>query len=173
MSQAGSINQLMPAPGTTLFLEGDLGGQVGPNGGGVIFVVGGTNISTVGDPGTNTITINSGETPYDVTTTNATPTLIATITVANGTASTITCQFIALQNTFASTIGGTAFTVARNAGAGAILAGGAGGHQSIIDDSGGFPGISFGTSGNDVEIFVTGVAATTYDWRMVVSTTTI
>lgn len=173
MSQAGSVNQLMPPPGTTLFLEGDVGGSVGPDGGGVIFVVGGTNISTIGNPGTNTITINAGETPYDVTTVDATPTLIATVTVAAGTASNINCSFIALQDTFATTIGGTAFTVARNVGAGAVLAGGAGGHQNIIDDSAGFPEITFGVSGNDVEIFVTGVAATTYDWRMLVSMLTI
>lgn len=173
MSQAGSVNQLIPPPGTMLFLEGDLGGPVAPDGGGVIFVVGGTNISTIGTPGSNTITINAGETPYDVTTTNAVPTLIATITIANGTATNIACSFIAIQDTFATTIGGTAFTVARNAGAGAILAGGAGGHQNVIDDSAGFPEITFVTSVNDVEIFVTGVAATTYDWRMSVSTFTV
>lgn len=173
MSQAGSVNQLMPPPGTTLFLEGDLGGPVAPDGGGIIFVVGGTNISTIGTPGSNTITINAGETPNDVTTVDATPTLIATVTIAAGTAKNISCTFIAIQNTFATSIGGTAFNVARNVGVGAVLAGGAGGHQNIIDDSAGFPEITFGVSGNDVEIFVTGVAATTYDWRMLVSTLTI
>jgi len=172
MSQAGSVNQLMPPPGTMLFLEGDVGGSVGPDGGGIIFVVGGTNISTIGNPGTNTITINAGETPYDVTTVDATPTLIAAVTVAVGTAVNIDCNFVAIQDTFATAIGGSAFNVARNVGAGAVLAGGAGGHQNLIDDSGAFPAISFVVSGNDVEIFVIGVAATTYDWRMVVSTLT-
>lgn len=171
MSQAGSLNQLMPAPGTTLFLEGDVGGQVGPNGGGIIFVVGGDNISTVGNPGTNTITINSGEVAYTVTTTNATPTLIATIPVAPSTSSTISCNFTAIQDDFSTAIGGNGFNVAYNSGGGAALSGGFG-HQSVIDNSGGFPGISFGVSGNNVQIFVEGVAATTYNWRMIVSTLT-
>lgn len=173
MSQAGSLNQLMPPPGSMLFLEGDTGGAVGPDGSGVIFVVGGTNISTVGSPGSNTITINAGESPNDVTTTDDTPTLIATVTIASGRATNISCNFIALELDSSTAIGGSAFTVARNAGGGAQLSGGAGGHQNIIDNSAGFPEITFGTSGNDVQIFVTGVAATTYDWRMVVSTLTV
>lgn len=170
MSQAGVLNKNIPAPGTTLYLEGDTGGQVAPNGSGIIFVLGGDNISTIGSPGTNTITINSGETPYTVTTTNATPTLIATIAVTAGTSVTISCNFTAIQDDFSTAIGGNGFNVARNNGGGAQLSGGAGGHQSVIDNSAGFPGISFGVSGNNVEIFVVGVAATTYDWRMVVST---
>lgn len=173
MSQSGTINKNMPAPGTTLFLQPDIGGNVGPDGSGVIFVLGGTNISTTGNPGTNTITINAGETPYDVTTVDAIPTLIASITIGAGNATNISCNFIAIENDSSTAIGGTAFTVARNAGGGAQLSGGAGGHQNIIDNSGGFPEITFGTAGNDVQIFVTGVAATTYDWRMVVSTLTV
>lgn len=170
MSQSGSLNNLTPPPGTTLFLEGDQGGQVGPNGGGVIFVLGGDNISTIGSPGTNTITINSGETPYTVTTIDETPTLIATVTVTAGTSINISCNFTAVQADFSTAIGGNGFNVARNNGGGAQLSGGAGGHQSVIENTAGFPGISFGTSGNNVQVFVIGVAATTFDWRMVVST---
>ena len=173
MSQSGALNNLTPAPGTTLFLEADDGAQVPPNAGGVIFVVGGTNISTEGDVGTNTITINAGETPLDVTTVDATPTLIAFATIAAGSAVNVSCTFIAIQDTFASAIGGSAFSIVRNAGVGAVLVGGAGGHQNIIDDSNGFPGIDFAVLGNDIQIFVTGVAATTYNWRIVVSELTI
>lgn len=173
MSQSGSLNNLTPPPGTTLFLETDDSVQVPPNGGGIIFVLGGDNISTVGNAGTNTVTINAGETPYTVTTTDATPTLIASVTLGMGRCSTISCQFVALEDDSSTAIGGNAFTVGRNAGGGAQLSGGAGGHQSIIENTDGDPEIQFGTSGNDVQIFVVGVAARTYDWKMTVSTLTI
>lgn len=170
MSQAGKLNDLTPPPGTTLFLETEDSVQVPPNGSGVIFVVGGSDIITSGNAGTNTVTINSALTPYDVTTTDDTPTLIATVTVDAGHAKLISCQFLALENVFFSAIGGNSFIVGRNIGLGAVLVGGAGGHQSIVYDSGGFPRITFGTSGSDVQIFVIGVAATTYNWRMLVNT---
>lgn len=173
MSQSGIIGMLTPPPGTTLFLEGDSGGQVAPNGSGVIFVLGGTNISTVGTPGSNTITINTTQTYYTVTTTDATPTLIASVTIGMGHCSTISCQFVALEDDSSTAIGGTAFTVGRNAGGGAQLSGGAGGHQSVIENTDGDPEIVFGTSGNDVQIFVVGVAARTYDWKMSLSTITV
>lgn len=57
MSQAGKFNTNTPAPGTVLFLEGNSGGQVGPDGSGIIHVVGdGTTITIAGNPGTNTLT---------------------------------------------------------------------------------------------------------------------
>ena len=45
--------------GTVEFLAGNTGGNVGPNGSNVIDVVGGTGITVVGTPLTNTLTINS------------------------------------------------------------------------------------------------------------------
>lgn len=58
MSQAGVVN-VVSEPGVVDFLQGDTGGPVGPNGSNVIFLLGdGVNISTTGNPGTNTITIS-------------------------------------------------------------------------------------------------------------------
>jgi hypothetical protein len=57
MSQAGRYFSNSAAPGTTLFLEGNSGGQVGPDGTGTIFVVGAGDINTTGNPLTNTITV--------------------------------------------------------------------------------------------------------------------
>jgi hypothetical protein len=56
MSQGGSLS-VSSAPGVVDFLEGNMGGPVGPNASNVIFVLGSGDISVTGDPGTNTLTI--------------------------------------------------------------------------------------------------------------------
>lgn len=56
MSQAGELN-FQTSPGVVDFLEGNVGGPVGPDAGNVIFVVGSGAISVSGNPGTNTLTI--------------------------------------------------------------------------------------------------------------------
>ena len=43
--------------GTVKFLQGNSGGPVGPNGANIIFIPGGVNITTIGNAGTNTVTI--------------------------------------------------------------------------------------------------------------------
>jgi hypothetical protein len=47
-----------PAPGTVLFLEGNTGGQVGPDVTGTIFVVGSGDINVAGSPLSDTLTIS-------------------------------------------------------------------------------------------------------------------
>ena len=59
MSQAGSISSSGGAgSGDVLFLNGNTGGNVGPTVSGVINVIGVGNISVVGTPGSNTLTIS-------------------------------------------------------------------------------------------------------------------
>ena len=48
--------------GTLSFLTGDVGGAVGPDGGANINIIGGNDITTTGNPGTNTITIDASST---------------------------------------------------------------------------------------------------------------
>jgi hypothetical protein len=47
-----------PAPGTVLFLEGNTGGQVGPDVTGTIFVVGSGDVNVAGSPLSDTLTIS-------------------------------------------------------------------------------------------------------------------
>jgi len=61
--------------GAVLTLTGNSGGAVGPDGGGNINVLGGTNTTVVGTPGTNTLTINVNTTSQTV---NYTPVTHAT-----------------------------------------------------------------------------------------------
>lgn len=58
MSQAGIVD-IASAVGVIDFLEGNMGGPVGPNASNIIFVVGSGNISVSGNPGTNTLTIST------------------------------------------------------------------------------------------------------------------
>ena len=59
MSQAGSISSSGGGGSSNiLFLDGNSGGNVGPTVSGVINVIGVGNISVVGTPGTNTLTIS-------------------------------------------------------------------------------------------------------------------
>lgn len=164
MSQSGKLNDLTPPPGTTLFLEGDSGGQVAPDGSGTIFVIGGPNVEVVGTPLNNTLTINADGPSATIQTVDATPTLIASVTIDAGFAYMITTSFVALEDDQSTALGGTAFTVARNAGGGAQLSGG--GHQNIITNTPGNPEVTFATAANTVQIFVTGAAATILDWRV-------
>lgn len=62
MSQSGSASTSGGGGGgSVLFLEGNTGGEVGPDGGGIIHVVGAGTITVTGNAGTNTLTISDAE----------------------------------------------------------------------------------------------------------------
>jgi hypothetical protein len=58
MSQAGKLSSTPGSAGEILFLQGNTGGQVGPNGSSTVNIVGSGTISVTGNPGTNTLTIS-------------------------------------------------------------------------------------------------------------------
>lgn len=58
MSQAGTLE--LGARQDVETLTGDVGGAVSPDASGNITLVGGTNVTTTGNPGANTITIDAG-----------------------------------------------------------------------------------------------------------------
>jgi len=162
MSQSGLLN-LSGSVSVVLMLTGDTGGAVSPTGNN-INVIGGPGISVDGDPGTSTLTINSLGTEATVQTTDATPTLLYAVTLSASQSALLSVTIIAPQDDFSSSIGGTGLaTVRRAAAGGAVVCGGP--HSNLIEDSGGVPEIDFVANGNDIEIYVTGVAATTYNWR--------
>lgn len=59
MSQQGTLSDNTSPAADIEFLTGDVGGAVGPDGAHNVNILGGTGINTVGNPGTNTITINA------------------------------------------------------------------------------------------------------------------
>ena len=162
MSQSGILN-LSGSSSVVLTLTGDSGGAVGPTGNN-INIVGGPGIDVVGNPGTSTLTVNSLGEEATVTTTDATPTVLYSFTLNASEAALVTVTVIAAQDDYSSAIGGTGLaTVRRAAAGGAVIAGGP--HSNLIEDSGNMPEIDFNANGNDIEVLVTGVAATTYNWR--------
>jgi hypothetical protein len=58
MSQSGTYGSGGGGAGTVQFLAGNSGGNVGPDGLGVINVVGSGSIDIIGNPGTNTLTVS-------------------------------------------------------------------------------------------------------------------
>lgn len=83
MSQLSSKTNVGPGSGLVRYLQGDSGGQVGPNAAQTIFVLGGNNITVAGNPGTFTETFSvSGTTNHSVLLGNATGSISS---LANGT----------------------------------------------------------------------------------------
>ena len=163
MSQSGSLSAAGGGGIDLLELTGDTGGVVHPDVNGNINIIGGTGVTVDGDPGTNTLTVTiNGVAQATVTTTDATPTLLYAVPVASNEAVEISINIIAPQSTYATAIGGRLTAIARNAGAGAIIVGAPQGN--LIYDSSGSPAVTFVASVGNVNINVTGVAATTYNW---------
>lgn len=157
--------------GTVVTLTGNTGGAVSPNGAGNIDILGGagTGITVAGTPASNLLTIDFSGATYEVTTINATPAAIFTYTLADLNAVTISAQVVAAYADYSQGFGGTYETVAtRND---AVIAG-----AKIKANNdltfGSFPGgsgIAFGESGNDIVFTVTGVAATTINWKVIIT----
>jgi len=168
MSQSGILN-VAGGTAVVLFLTGDTGGAVGPTANN-INIVGGSGITVAGTPGTSTLTINSLGTEATVTTTDATPTVIFTQTLAASEAAYMEVRIIAAEADYSSAIGGGfSSTIRRAAAGGAACAGGP--HGNILEDTAGMPDVDFNATGNDIQVLVTGVAATTYNWRAFVRVT--
>ncbi len=168
MSQAGILN-VAGGSAVVLNLTGDTGGAVGPTANN-INIVGGSGITVAGNPGTSTLTINSLGTEATVQTTDATPTVIFTQTLAASEAAFMEVKIIAAQDDYTSAIGGGFTSTIRRAGAGGAVCSG-GPHGSILEDTAGMPDVNFNPSGNDIEVVVTGVAGTTYNWRAFIRVT--
>lgn len=168
MSQFIVFNPTGPSGGgPVLSLTGNDGLAVVPTGGGTINVVGdGVTLSTSRN-GANTMLLTiDGESANTVTTNDATPTTIATFSLAvTGEAVTVTATIIGTKADFSAACGGTAFVVARRqtamAAAPLIVA-----NVSPNEDSTtGNPTFQVVLSGNDVLFQVIGEAATVYNWK--------
>jgi len=166
MSQSGIYDQSTSGPDIET-LTGNSGGAVSPDGLFNINIVGDTadGISVVGNPGTNTLTINSTADPQflsaTVTTNDATPTPIITIPIANDTAYILWSRVIGFST--AGAVGGMLQCCVRN-NAGVLSVVNA---VDFLRDDESLPTAAYTgvTSGTDLVIQVTGVAATTIYWK--------
>lgn len=163
MSQSGALSSAGGGGTDLLELTGNVGGVINPDINGNINILGANGVTVTGTPLNNTLTITiNGASQATVQTTDATPTLLAAIAVAANQSVEITVNIIAPQNTYASAIGGRLTAVARNAGGGTVIVGAPQGN--LMYDSAGAPAVTFVASAGNVNINVTGVAATTYNW---------
>ncbi len=125
----------------------------------------------------NTVTIINGANVIDlstgggavfmVTTNDATPTPIVIHALTANSAVTVRATIVSAKSDFSESLFGEAIFGARRVGAGAILV-----DIPIIsfgDDSVGSPGLSCDVNGNNVRLLVTGVAASTWNWKATIS----
>lgn len=118
--------------------------------------------------GPNSIDLStSGGATFTVTTNNAVATPIITHAVAANSAVTMTATVVAARSDFSESLWGTVVWGARRVGAGAIGVE----FPSITfgDDSAavGVPLLTTDVSGNNIRLLVTGVAASTWNWKAI------
>ncbi len=164
-----NINSIGPA-GPIVTLEGNSGGAVPPNGAGNIFVVGSASsfVNVTGNPGTNTLTIELlNQQVAVVTTTDATPTALFSFPVVAGRAVTIKVDVIAAVDDYSAAFGGSASVVGSRTlvGTPTITAF----DNSFNEGIPGNPDVSFIVVGNSIQFMVIGVAATTINWKGVLT----
>lgn len=123
-------------------------------------------------PGPNSLDIEiGGGTSFMVTTTDATPTALATFAIPTNQAITLIAEIIGAKADYSAAIGGEATATARRAAGALAMVG-----SPIIDlntDSGGAPDFNVVVSSNNLVLQVTGEAATTYNWKALVRTVTV
>lgn len=170
MSQISSVIIGGGGAGPILTLTADNAVAVSPTLGGTIFVSGSPNnlITTVGNNGTNTITVELDNTvSLTATTNNAVPTNVvgSNIPVVLDDAVFINVSVICSDNTSTAVRAANGFVCAVRNGGGPSLGTPV---MNYTDNGmvGFFPTVRFTLSGNDVVTVITGVAATTIDWRI-------
>jgi hypothetical protein len=148
-------------------ITGNVGGAVGPDGGGNVDFVGAGTVTVTGNPGTNTLTItinNSGT--ANAQTVGAVTVNLISLAVADSQMVTITAVINGLRDTFADAYGANViFTVYRPAGGDVTIVGAPiinANNTSLVDISG---TVDVGTE--TARINVIGVAAQTWNWTSV------
>lgn len=160
----------MPPPAGFIATEtGNTGGAVGPDGAMNLNVVGDGNFITVtGTPGTNTLTISPVNITYiTAQTLDAVPLTVYTLGITVNEALRLRVSSIAAYSTFADALSEEAEVLAvRGAGA-AVISDTVGERLRTINVTDG-AGVNFALSGNSIIIQLTGVAATTINWKLYV-----
>jgi hypothetical protein len=170
MSQSGTYEAGNPGALDIQFIQGDAGGPVGPNGGGIIFLESENTLLTFidGVPGTNTLTITlQGTDQATVQTVDATPNvLLYDLPLDPNSAVSMVCEVIGAQDTYAQVCSGIVQCSARRVGGGAILVGA----PLYLNTSDNFALADFGirVSGNNMQLVVLGEAATTINWSAII-----
>lgn len=166
MSQTGSYSSASPAPpGTVTALQGNTGGPVGPNGSGIINVVGTGNLTVTGNPGTFTETISQTNFVSGTTTTSGAVTGNVITFPLGSTPGVYTVDVMIAGFTTSGGPLGTGYTIVgtvRTDGATATLTGQAPDHFEEGALSAGSADLV--ASANNLIVQVTGTAGYNIDW---------
>ena len=157
------------ALGTVETLTGNSGGSINPDSNGGINILGdeSTGITVIGSSGTNTLTIQAvgPNDTYEVQTTDATTTTLFSQTLNDNSSLVIEGQIVAAKQDYSASLVGDFNGGARKQGAAAPVLVGTPTLNYSEDSTTGNPQIDIVVSGNDIELQVTGEAATTYNWE--------
>jgi len=175
MSQAGIINVSGGGGGGSPVetLTGDTGGAVPPTANN-INILGGTvtsnnnnGILVAGNPGTSTLTVElTNRITGSVTTSNATPTTLATFSLgATPAVFTFDIEIACFNTTDINGDGYSIFATARTTGAAANLCGTP--DKVVNEEVADTADANLVVSGNNVIVQVTGIAGKTHNWRVV------
>ncbi len=118
MSQAGPLSA-GAFPGVITFLEGNTGGAIGPDGSGIIHVIGSGTISVSGNAGTNTLTITDMDTSWSsISASQALVVNMGYFCVSPGGALSLSLPAVSAQGDVVSVVldGATSFTITQGAG---------------------------------------------------------
>lgn len=118
MSQAGPLSA-GAFPGVITFLEGNTGGPVGPDGSGIIHVIGAGTISIAGNAGTNTLTVSDMDTAWSSISSNqALVPNMGYFCVSPGGALSLSLPATSAQGDVIAVVldGATSFTITQGAG---------------------------------------------------------
>lgn len=171
MSQSGSISGGGGSGGGAIdFLTGNVGGAVTEFAGNV-FLLGAGPLLVTGTPAAHTLTISdTSRITATLTTNDATPTVLYAYTIPANGAVTLNATICAADSIYTQGVAATYVAGAHNTGAGAIQVGIA--NISISQDFIVPINITAAVSGATLEIVVTGVAATTINWKAFITVVT-
>lgn len=108
---------------------------------------------------------------YTQQTTDATVTTVTTVSVAEATAVIVKVRAVAAKADYSAALGLEAWAVFRRATAGNVTAVGST-QGTVQEDDGGSPTVAFAadTGNQTIDVNVTGIAATTWNWTLYVET---
>lgn len=172
MSQILSIGSGGGGGGILETLTGNTGGAVHPLANNINVIGDTTSINVSGNPATHTLTVSAAnQQTYTLTTLNAVPANLITFALPSNTCYSFVVNLVAAQSDFSHGAGGIVSAAVRNAGAGAVSIGAA--TYAVPQDFGGTFNVTATVSGNNFVLTVTGLAATTINWKAVTTYTEI
>jgi len=163
MSQAGILSDSTTALADVESLTGDSGGIVYPDAANNIDILGGTNITTVGVPGSNSITINQDNIVLGTGQTIGAVTADIITVAAGGTAGAyqIEAHIVGFESTTPTSGAYRLVNGARTTGSATTLTGST---DKTVNEEVAFNDIDIIASGNNFIVRVTGIVGLTISW---------